>query len=179
LSLPARYPRHAVLGALVVGMLAARHPAALLLTPLLAPRRPLFAGLLLAAAFTGSWLAQARSAQLDRTALTPLFGHAVAEPVTLLDLPRDTPFGGWQATVSLRGERVVGYVPPVPSTTNKTYNAYLVIARYTLAPTYVVYNTKQRLLIVDGVAGRSSVPPDFTVRRDFGGGLVLLERPAR
>jgi hypothetical protein len=80
---------------------------------------------------------------------------------------------------TLRGERVVGYVPPVPSTTNKTYNAYLVIARYTLAPTYVVYNTKQRLLIVDGVAGRSSVPPDFTVRRDFGGGLVLLERPAR
>lgn len=79
---------------------------------------------------------------------------------------------------TLRGERVVGYVPPVPPTT-KAYNAYLVIARYTLAPTHVVYNTRQRLLIVDGVAGRSSVPPDFTVRRDFGDGLVLLERAAR
>ncbi len=106
MSLPARYPRHAVLGALVLGMLAARHPAALLLTPLLAPRRPLLAGLLLAAAFTGSWLAQARAAQLDRTALAPRLGHAVDERVTLLDLPRETPFGGWQATVSLGGERV-------------------------------------------------------------------------
>ena len=106
LSLPARYPRHAVLGALVLGMLAARHPAALLLTPMLAPRRPVLAALLLGAAFAGSWLAQARSAQLDRTALTPLVGHALDERVTLLDLPRDTPFGGWQATVSLRGECV-------------------------------------------------------------------------
>jgi hypothetical protein len=94
--------------------------------------------------------------------------------------PRDDPVSAVDRRYAplrdaLRGERVVGYVPPVSPTT-KAYRAYLVIARYALAPTHVVYDTKPRLLIVDGPAGRSSVPPDFTERRNFGNGLLLMER---
>src|SRR5206468_4858715 len=103
---PALTARHAVLGALVAGMLAAGHPLLLLLVPFAVPRRPLLGLALLAAAFGGALAAHARTAQLDRTALPPLFGHSVTERVVLLDLPRETPFGGWQATVRLRGERV-------------------------------------------------------------------------
>jgi competence protein ComEC len=105
-GLAARHPRHAVLSALVAGMLAAGHPAALLLVVLAAPRRPWLALGLLAAALGGAWLAHARTAQLDRTALTPLLGHRISERVVLLAVPGETSFGGWQATVALRGERV-------------------------------------------------------------------------
>jgi competence protein ComEC len=108
LSLVARHPRHAVLGALVAGMLAARQPAALVaLAPLLIALRPrAFAGLLVAAALAGALVAQARTAQLDRSLLGPSLGRSISERAFVLDLPRATPFGGWQATVSLRGERV-------------------------------------------------------------------------
>src|SRR3954469_24706670 len=105
-GLAARHPRHAVLSALVAGMLAPGHPAALLLVVLAAPRRPWLALGLLAAALGGAWLAHARTAQLDRTALTPLLGHRISERVVLLAVPGETSFGGWQATVALRGERV-------------------------------------------------------------------------
>ena len=98
--------RHAVLGAFVAGLLAAGHPVLLLLVALAAPRRPLLGLALLAAAFAGASAAHARLAHLDRTALTASFGHAVDERAYLLDLPRDTPFGGWSATVQVRGERV-------------------------------------------------------------------------
>ncbi|TML08209.1 MAG: MBL fold metallo-hydrolase [Actinobacteria bacterium] len=98
--------RHAVLGAFVAGMLAAGHPAALLLVALAAPRRPWLALALLATAFAGALAAHARVEQLDRSALRPLKGRSVTERVVLLDLPRETSFGGWQATVQLRGERV-------------------------------------------------------------------------
>jgi competence protein ComEC len=98
--------RHALLGAFVAGMLAARRPEATLLVPLAALRRPWLALALLATALGGAWLAHARVAQLDRTALRPFLGHTVSERVVLLDVPRGTPFGGWQATVRLRGERV-------------------------------------------------------------------------
>jgi competence protein ComEC len=98
--------RHALLGAFVAGMLVAGHPEATLLVGLAAPRRPWLALALLATALGGVWVAHARTAQLDRTALRPLLGHTVTERVVLLDVPRETPFGGWQATVRLRGERV-------------------------------------------------------------------------
>jgi competence protein ComEC len=106
LTFVARHPRHAVLSALVVGMLAARHPGALIVVPVALVRRPLLAALLLAAALTGALVAQARTAQLDRTALMPLLGRSIDEPAYLLDTPRPTAFGGWQATVSFRHERV-------------------------------------------------------------------------
>jgi competence protein ComEC len=99
------HPRHALLAALTFGMLVARQPLALLLLPLAAPRRPLLALALLAAGFGGMAVAGARLAQLDRTALRPLFGHSLSGRATLLDTPQPTPFG-WRATVSLRGERV-------------------------------------------------------------------------
>jgi len=96
--------RHALLGAFVVGMLATGHPALVLPAPLLVPRRPLLGCALLAAALAGSLAAHARIERLDRTALR--LGSSVSEQMTLLDLPRETSFGGWQATVGLRGERV-------------------------------------------------------------------------
>ena len=79
---------------------------------------------------------------------------------------------------ALRGERVVSLIPPVPPDV-KAYQAYLVIARYVLAPTFVVYQTNKKLLIVDGPAARSSAPPDFTLKRDFGNGVQILERQAK
>jgi competence protein ComEC len=97
-------PRHAVLGAFVAGVLAMRHPAAVLLVPLLAPRRPMLGLALVAAAFVGVGVGHARVAHLDRSSLPS--GRAIGERAVLLDLPHDTSFGGWQATVSLRGERV-------------------------------------------------------------------------
>jgi competence protein ComEC len=96
--------RHALLGAFVAGMVAAGRPALVLLAPLAVPRRPLLGLALLAAALAGSLGAHARIEQLDRTALR--LGSSISEQVTLLDLPHDTSFGGWQATVGVRGERV-------------------------------------------------------------------------
>jgi competence protein ComEC len=107
LSVVGRHPRHAVLGALVLGMLASGHglwtaaaPAACVLG---ARRRVALAGLLIAAALAGALVAQMRVAQLDHSDL-PL-GTAVGENAYLLDTPRETQFG-WRATVSLRDERV-------------------------------------------------------------------------
>ncbi|MDX6657178.1 MAG: competence protein ComEC, partial [Solirubrobacteraceae bacterium] len=72
-----------------------------------AARRPaLLAGLLAAAALAGALVAQARTAQLDRSRLAALSGASIEEPAFLLDIPRETQFGGWRATVLLRGERV-------------------------------------------------------------------------
>jgi competence protein ComEC len=106
----ARHPRHAVLGAVVAGMLAQRHVgfvAAVVMAAVIAGRRrPALAGLLVAATLAGALAAQARTAQLDRTALTPLIGHSLDERAYLLDLPRATRFGGWSATVQVRGERI-------------------------------------------------------------------------
>jgi competence protein ComEC len=108
LSVVARHPRHAVLGALVLGMLAAGHriwmAAALAACVLGARRRGALAGVMLAAALVGALVAQARTAQLDHSEL-PL-GAAVTERAYLLDTPREASFGGWRATLQLRGERV-------------------------------------------------------------------------
>ena len=96
--------RHSLLAAFVAGLLLAHHPVALALVPLAAARRPWLALALIGAALGGAFAAHARVAQLDRTAL-PL-GNSISERATLLDVPRETPFGGWQATVGLLGERV-------------------------------------------------------------------------
>jgi competence protein ComEC len=109
--------RHAVLGAFVAGMLVTGHPALVLPALLAVPRRPLLGFLLFAAALAGSLTAHARIERLDRTALR--LGSSVSEQVTLLDLPHATSFGGWQATVGLRGERVAltaGRWVPRPAT---------------------------------------------------------------
>ena len=128
--------------------------------------------------------ALAALAALVITALLPAVG-VVAQLATTENWfrPRDDPVSAIDRRYAplreaLRGERVVGLVPPVPPEV-KAYRAYLVIARYALAPTFVVYETKPPLLIVDGAAARRSAPPDFTLRRDFGNGLQILERQPR
>lgn len=115
------------------------------------------------------------------TALMPAIG-VVLQVASTMDpfRPRDDPVSVVDRRYAplreaLRGERVVSYIPPVPPNV-KAYRPYLVIARYALAPTFVVYETNRKLLIVDGPAARSSAPPDFTLKRDFGNGVQILER---
>ena len=96
--------RHAVLGAVVCGLLLTAHPVGVLLLALPAVRRPVLALALVAAGCGGAAIGQARLAHLDRSALTP--GSAVHAQVVVLDTPQATPFGGWRATGSPREERV-------------------------------------------------------------------------
>ena len=119
---------------------------------------------------------------LAGAALLPAMG-VVVQVATTPDpfRPRDDPVSVVDRRYAvlrevLADERIVGYVPPVPPSDVKPYRAYLVIARYVLAPTHVVYSIKQRLVVVDGLDALRSLPRDFTVRRDFGNGLWLVER---
>ena len=54
----------------------------------------------------------------------------------------------------------------------------LYMTRYALAPVQVVVEADAPLVIADGVKDRGALPPELTVRQDFGGGLLLLERRA-
>jgi competence protein ComEC len=118
------HARHLVLASLVAGLLAAPWPAAALAAavgaavlggaPLPRVRGRLGLALLAAGAVLGgAWLAQARLAALDRTALGPLLGHEVALRGHLLERPRAVAAGSARtALVRLsagrgRGERVV------------------------------------------------------------------------
>jgi competence protein ComEC len=108
-------PVQLCLGAALVGLLAAPRvaalvPAALALTPFVAGRP----GLMLAAAaalLCGATLADARLAALERTALTPQLGHAMATDVTLLEAPRQRAFGVRVAVAALGDERVLVRAP--------------------------------------------------------------------
>ena len=73
----------------------------------------------------------------------------------------------------LRGEPMVGYLPS-PQIEDRT--AHLYTLRYALAPVPVLDDTDLPLVIADGVAGGQRLPPNLRVRRDFGDGLLLLER---
>jgi hypothetical protein len=69
---------------------------------------------------------------------------------------------------------VVGHLATPGSAETQTANLYL--ARYTLAPTRVTDDAARTLVIADGVPDRAHLPDRYTVRRDFGNGLLLLER---
>jgi hypothetical protein len=72
---------------------------------------------------------------------------------------------------ALRGEPLVGYLPP-PGVDRE---ALLYTLRYTLAPVQVRSDLDAPLVVADGVRDPSQLPPQLRVRRDFGGGLLLLE----
>jgi hypothetical protein len=78
---------------------------------------------------------------------------------------------------ALHDATAVGYVAP-PSQDAATRTAYLYTARYTLAPVQVFEGMDQSLVIADGMPATSRIPPDFSVRHDYGNGLLLLERGA-
>lgn len=74
---------------------------------------------------------------------------------------------------------VVGYVAPAASADAAAHTAHFYMTRYTLAPVQVLDDADQALVVADGLPDRSRVPSGFTVRRDFGNGVLLLERSER
>jgi hypothetical protein len=94
--------------------------------------------------------------------------------------PRDDPVSDFERRFArlrgeLRSQPIVGYLPPVrlEPTARK---AHLYLTRYTLAPTLVRSGLEQPLVVADLIGDPGELPPHFAVRRDFGGGLLLLER---
>jgi hypothetical protein len=78
---------------------------------------------------------------------------------------------------ALSGQTVVDYrEPDVGDSTAKLAHFYM--SRYALAPVQVVIESDAPLVIADGVKDPSRIAPEFTVRQDFGGGLLLLQRNA-
>ncbi|MDX6679079.1 MAG: competence protein ComEC [Solirubrobacteraceae bacterium] len=119
-QLTARHPRHALLAAIVAGLLLGpRWPAATAaaaLTILLLAREATLALAAIAALLLGAAIADVRLAALDRTALTPLLGAPVDVRATLLEHPRPRSFGTYVAAITLRsqpgrGERVLVRAP--------------------------------------------------------------------
>ena len=114
------HPRHVLLAALAVGLLAGpRWPLAVaaiaLLALALAPDAAVALGTV-AMLLLGAGVADRRLAALDRSALGPLFDREVGVRATLLDHPRTRSFGTRVASVRLlsatgRGERVLLRVP--------------------------------------------------------------------
>ena len=76
---------------------------------------------------------------------------------------------------AVRGQREVGYLPP-PAKTPSTALSHFYLTRYTLAPVQVMVESPAPLAVADAIVDRSRLPADFTVRQDFGNGLLLLER---
>ena len=94
-------------------------------------------------------------------------------------LPRDDPMSAFERHVAplreaLRAERSVGYLPPSSPGVDRVAHLYSI--RYALAPLRVLNRANLPLVIADGVADPRLLPPEFRVRRDFGSGLLLLER---
>jgi competence protein ComEC len=121
-SAAAEHPRHAVLAAVVVGLLlGGRVPADVMALAALAVaagaaavplvRRPAGALALLLVLVGGAVVAQGRTSALDRTTLGPLIGHHVSGDAVLLSAPRADPFGGRHAVARWRGERVLLRLP--------------------------------------------------------------------
>lgn len=114
-------------------------------------------------------------------ALLPAAGVLVQvanDPRTLI--PRDDPISAFERRLApvraaLHGVRGVGYLAP-EHVSNRV--AHLYSLRYTLAPILVFDDVQQPLVVADGGPDPRRLPPDLRVRRDFGGGLLLLERGA-
>ncbi len=116
----AAYPRHLLLAALVVGLLAGpRWPVAVLaagaLFAVVAPGPAVGLGTV-AALLIGAGIADARLNALDRTALGPLLDRVVGIRATVLDHPRTRAFGTRVVPARLisrpgRGERILLRVP--------------------------------------------------------------------
>ena len=115
------------------------------------------------------------------TALLPAIGvvlQLIAKPVW--SQLRDDPISSFERRFVvvrdvLRSEDKIGYLAP-QTLGAEARRAHLYMTRYALVPTYIRDTTKRPLVLADLVADRSTLPPDYRVKRDFGGGLLLLER---
>lgn len=88
---------------------------------------------------------------------------------------RDDPLSVFERHVAplraaVRGERQVGYL--APDGVDRT--AHLYSLRYALAPIRVIDGLGQPLIVADNVTATTRLPAELEVRRDFGGGLLLL-----
>jgi hypothetical protein len=95
--------------------------------------------------------------------------------------PRDDAMSAFERHLAplreaLRGERAVGYLAPSRAVDRA---AHLYSVRYALAPVQVRDGEDLPLVVADGMADARLFPPELSVRRDFGGGLYLLERVPR
>lgn len=114
-------------------------------------------------------------------ALLPAIG-VVLQLIAMPDWyrPRDDPISSFERRFvvvreALRGEDMIGYLPP-QTLDAAARRGHLYMTRYALAPTHIRESTKRPLILADLVADRSTLPSNFRVKRDFGGGLLLLER---
>jgi competence protein ComEC len=117
-----RHPRQLLLAVIVVGLLlGTRAPASVIAVTALAVafgaltlpvvRRPTAALALAVALLGAAWVAQARTAGLERTQLVASFGQSVAGEATVLAPLRADAYGGRHALVRWRGEPVLLRVP--------------------------------------------------------------------
>ena len=109
----AAHPRHALLAALVAGLLSGPRSAALLAASiglvLLAVNQAALAAGMIAALLAGAVLADARLAALHRSAL--VVAGQITTRATLLEHPRKRAFGTRVAAARVRGERVLVKAP--------------------------------------------------------------------
>jgi competence protein ComEC len=117
-----RHPRQVLLAVVVAGLLLGpRAPASVVAVTALAVafgaltlpvvRRPAAALALAVALLGAAWLAQARTAGLERTQLVASFGRSVTGEATVLAPLRADAYGGRRALVGWRGEPVLLRVP--------------------------------------------------------------------
>jgi competence protein ComEC len=117
-----RHPRQLLLAVLVVGLLlGTRAPASVIAVTALAVafgaltlpvvRRPAAALALAVALLGAAWVAEARTATLERTRLAASFGQSVTGEATVLAPLRADAYGGRRALVRWRGEPVLLRVP--------------------------------------------------------------------
>ena len=97
--------------------------------------------------------------------------------------PRDDPISSFERRFvavreALRGQDMIGYLAP-QTLDAEARRGHLYMVRYVLAPTHIRDSARRPLILADYVADRSTLPPNFRVKRDFGGGLLLLERVDR
>jgi hypothetical protein len=112
------------------------------------------------------------------TALLPTVGIFVAlvsNPAMLR--ARDDPMSMFERRLApvreaIRGERAVGFWTPQA----EDHTAHLYNLRYALAPVLVVDDPDLPIVVADRVTDPRALPPQLRVRRDFGQGLLLLER---
>jgi competence protein ComEC len=117
-----RHPRQLLLAVIVVGLvLGTRAPASVIAVTALAVafgtltlpvvRRPAAALALAVALLGAAWMAQARTATLERTRLAASFGQSVTGEATVLTPLRADAYGGRRVLVRWRGEPVLLRVP--------------------------------------------------------------------
>ncbi|MTD42803.1 MBL fold metallo-hydrolase [Conexibacter sp. W3-3-2] len=164
------HPRHVALLAVVSGLAGgplAAAVAAVVLAALLAGRRALVA-LVVVAAFGGAWVAQARTAALERTALAgpARAGLTVVQDVVLLAPVRTGARGSRTALVRLRGEPVLLRLPGPAQGPAPTVGTVLAI-RGRLAPA----DRHARLLRAHAVLRAATVAPTGRRRGGVPGAL--------